>query len=418
MAGAVPLNRLLTGITVLSTGLAPAVAPTLPGRLSSSAVLVLTLGVVAQLAATFVISRWHHQPHLGFAAAAAVSGGLVLAAPPWPNLIAVGAVAWTPVALGWAATRVFEYARSWYQLVVAVGSGAGYLVVVGSRAGAGWSWLTAVLAAAVPILGSITVMLGLRLRQARRDQLEALARQRVTAQREAERAERERLAVEIHDTLGRHLTLLVLRANTLTLMTDDPAVKLAGSQLSGFGSAALADLRRLVRLLHKPTDSAPGTRRASEADGALGPDSGRNSGPDSGPDPGPEMVARAARQLVAEARAAGQSVRLVVLGTDLLLPPVLVRTVDRVVQEGLTNARRHAPGSTVEVVVAVADDVEILVRNSAPEPGSRTEPGGGVGLTALRRRVELLGGHCESGAEPRGGYALLVTLPRVRALHG
>ncbi|GAB3822235.1 sensor histidine kinase [Kribbella italica] len=376
------MAKVLTVVTLLSAGFAAVVAPTLPGSLPRAQVLALVAGLVAQVAATLLVSRRQDRPHLGFAATALVSAGIVLAGEPWSELMTVGAVAWIPVALAWAAARVFEYHRTRWQLVVSLVLGVGYLVAVGSQADGGWARGTTALAAAVPILGSLTVMLALRLRRARLDQLESLARQRVAA-------EREQLAAEIHDTLGRHLTLLVLRANTLTLTADDPAVKEAGEQLSGFGSAALTDLRRLVGLLHSTA----------------------------APTPVDDQVAVSAQELVAEAQAAGQQVQLTERGTSTPLSPALGRTVQRVVQEGLTNARRHAPDSEVAVELTVADELEVVVRNSATGSSAGVvQPGGGLGLEALRRRVELLGGRCESGPEPSGGYALRVRLPRVR--HG
>jgi signal transduction histidine kinase len=99
-------------------------------------------------------------------------------------------------------------------------------------------------------------------------------------------------------------------------------------------------------------------------------------------------------------------------GDDPGMAPVLARTVHRAVQEGLTNARRHAPGGAVTVVVTVAEDtVGVVVRNgpgTAPGHG----PGTGRGLDGVRRRVMLLGGECTHAPTADGGYALRINLPQ------
>jgi signal transduction histidine kinase len=86
------------------------------------------------------------------------------------------------------------------------------------------------------------------------------------------------------------------------------------------------------------------------------------------------------------------------------------RTAYRVVQEGLTNARKHAPAAAVEVTVAASERlvVEVISRRSA----LATEPmAGGTGLIGLSERVELAGGALEHGPNPRGDYVLRATLP-------
>ena len=85
----------------------------------------------------------------------------------------------------------------------------------------------------------------------------------------------------------------------------------------------------------------------------------------------------------------------------------------RLVQEALTNARRHAPGAPVDVrVVADGDAVVVEVVNGAagPIPAPRTEASG-FGLVGMRERVRLLGGRLDAGPTTRGGYALTARLP-------
>ena len=93
---------------------------------------------------------------------------------------------------------------------------------------------------------------------------------------------------------------------------------------------------------------------------------------------------------------------------DLVLPPALGLAVYRTCQEGLTNARRHAPGATVEVRVEAGDGLRVRVANG---PGGRgLGSGTGTGLVGLRERVELLGGTLRAGPAD-GGYVLDAWLP-------
>ena len=124
------------------------------------------------------------------------------------------------------------------------------------------------------------------------------------------------------------------------------------------------------------------------------------------------------QELVAGARAAGLPVTL-----DLPpvpdLPPALDLAAYRVVQEGLTNVLRHAPGAPVAVGVAVGSEVMVTVRNgpgSAPpgvdpgvDPGGG--PGGGHGLAGMRERVRLAGGTLRAGPVPGGGWLVEARLP-------
>ncbi|CAH0326255.1 Signal transduction histidine-protein kinase/phosphatase DegS [Microbacterium sp. Bi128] len=95
------------------------------------------------------------------------------------------------------------------------------------------------------------------------------------------------------------------------------------------------------------------------------------------------------------------------------LAPPLQRAVYRTVQEGLTNARKHAPGARVRVSVRTTTTaVDVVVHNDAPIAEALPLPSGGAGLRGLRERAELLGGRLDAGGEPDGGFRLAVTLPR------
>ena len=84
----------------------------------------------------------------------------------------------------------------------------------------------------------------------------------------------------------------------------------------------------------------------------------------------------------------------------------------RVVQEGLTNALRHAPGAAVRVLVrGDGHDLTVRVVNDRPAAPSPQIPGTGLGLQGLRERVQRLGGALVAGAAPNGGWALEARLP-------
>jgi signal transduction histidine kinase len=334
-------------------------------------------GLLAQLAATWILVRLRTRPYAGMAAVAVVASVLAVLPSPWQELLAAQAVPWVPLALAWATVRAIENSRTPAQLRL---SG---LIALAYVVGAGAHGPAAAMGAAAPILGGLCASLAKRLNLARHDRVAALGRERAAVARAARADERRRVAAEMHGTLGHLLTLLVLRANVLMVRTSDPAASEAAEQMSRLGNEGLAELRSLLDLLGGPRDDR---------------------------EPSPSLEA-----LVSEARDAGQAVDLVQEGDQSTVPPAVARAVHGTVREGLTNARRHAPGAEVTVTVTVAEDaVEVVVRNGpAREPGSG--PGTGRGLDGVRTRVALLGGSGEHAPTADGGYAVRATLPlRVR----
>jgi signal transduction histidine kinase len=119
--------------------------------------------------------------------------------------------------------------------------------------------------------------------------------------------------------------------------------------------------------------------------------------------------------LVAGSRAAGVDVDLVEHGDPVEIAPGLGRAVYRVVQESLTNAARHAPGSTVRVELHWRPvELEVIVHNGPagrPAPQRPAFGSGGAGLTGLGERVTSAGGRLGTGPEPDGGFAVRATFP-------
>jgi len=311
----------------------------------------------------------------------AVAAALMLAA-----LTAVSGAA-TPAATG----AVLVVAR-WFPvrpaLAVALAGTAGHAIQALWRPVGlplGW-WLVCDVAVHAALLGwgaygqERAVVLATLRERARR--AEAEQEQRVA---EARVAERTRIAREMHDTLAHRLSLLAATAGALEYRPDAPPEQLAeaAGRVRAGVSGALDDLRTVVGLLR-----------------ATAPD-------DLGPLPTLDDVPR----LVAEAAGAGADVGYERRG-DAAPPPAVAVAAYRAVQEGLTNARRHAPGAAVRVVVDVRPgEVRVVVTDDGGRSGGDPALAGtGTGLIGLRERVSLLGGSLDAG--PRHpGYALDVRIP-------
>ena len=192
-------------------------------------------------------------------------------------------------------------------------------------------------------------------------------------------AERTRIAREMHDTLAHRLTLVATTAGALEYRTDlsKEQVASAAGVVRANASEALEELRTVIGVL-------------------------RTSPEELRPTPGLADL----RRLVDETRGAGVDVRLDAV--DVHLPTALDLAVYRTCQEGLTNARRHAPGSRVTVNVLVEDGLRVVVANTAGGKGEAN--GTGTGLIGLTERVELLGGRISAGATG-DGFRLEAWLP-------
>jgi signal transduction histidine kinase len=220
----------------------------------------------------------------------------------------------------------------------------------------------------------------LRTAHERAAKAEAEQRAHVEAAREAERR---RIAGEMHDVLAHRLSLLSVHAGALEFRPDAPPEEIseAAGVIRATAHSALTDLRSVIGVLRS-------------GDGGSGP---------------PQPTLDAIPALVEESRAAGMNVRsqIAAAGGEALVS----RTAYRVVQEGLTNARKHAPAAAVEVTVGPSDEtlvVEVVSRKSAI--ASAAEPGGS-GLIGLHERVELAGGSLECGPNRRGDFVLRAVLP-------
>ena len=229
------------------------------------------------------------------------------------------------------------------------------------------------------------LMLALR---ERTRQAEAERDLRVSQAREQERT---RIAREMHDVLAHRLSLLSLHAGALEVHPDAAPAEIARAAGVVRASAhqALEDLRQVIDVL-RSEPAGPGPQR-----------------------PQPTLGDVAA--LVGESRAAGASVAFEQRADADLLSPATGRTVYRIVQEGLTNARKHAPGAAVEATVDGAPGagltVEIVSLRPLARLGQAEIPGAGAGLIGLAERVALAGGRLEHGRTAAGDHRLFAWLP-------
>jgi signal transduction histidine kinase len=228
----------------------------------------------------------------------------------------------------------------------------------------------------------------------RRQLVESLRDRAVRAETEAQlRAEqaqqraRDEIAREMHDVLGHRLSLLSVHAGALEFRPDAPAeeVARAATVIRENAHQALQDLREVIGVLRAPVGELPQPTLADVA------------------------------QLVAESGRAGMRVALRD-ETRGAVPDLAGRTAYRVVQEALTNARKHASGAEVLVHLAGSpgNGLTVEVRNQpvpAPAPGSANDPGAGQGLVGLAERVALANGRLEHGPTGGGGWRLAAWLP-------
>ena len=205
--------------------------------------------------------------------------------------------------------------------------------------------------------------------------------------------ERVRIARELHDVVAHRITSIAVQAETARLTT--PGLSPEGAErLTEIGQSArdaLGEMRQLLGVLRKDVKVA--SKRA--------------------PQPGVADL----NQLIKEARSlSGASIRLTISGQVTALDPALELTAYRIVQEALTNARRHAPGAAVDVELGYGEsELRVEVRDTGG-PAAAGGNGPGHGLLGIRERVEMAGGNVLVGRAPSGGFVVTATLPHGTAL--
>lgn len=201
---------------------------------------------------------------------------------------------------------------------------------------------------------------------------------------EARLAERERIAREMHDVVAHRISLIALHSGALAHRMADAAPDEAelARLIQANAQASLTELRGVLRTLR---------------------------GADAPPEP-PQPGLADLDALVADARAAGQQVETRVDGDLAAVPARVSRHAYRIVQEGLTNALKHAPGAPVTLTVTASDDLRLRVANPLADLAAPDRTGSGLGLVGIVERVEQLGGEVTHGVRD-GRFTLEVALP-------
>ncbi|MEU0666468.1 sensor histidine kinase [Streptomyces lavendulocolor] len=224
-------------------------------------------------------------------------------------------------------------------------------------------------------------------------QRNAEAQRRLLAER-AVSDERRRIARELHDIVAHHLTTMQLLAGGARANIDrsPEAAREALVALEGSGRTALREMRHLLDVL-----------RAGDEIDEEGDEGGTTA-----PQPGIGDLDR----IVGDSRRAGLPTSLTTEGDPRSLPPGVALTVFRVVQEALTNARKHAgDGAHVDVrVTCGAREVRVDITDDGPRTGRPVARGPGHGLMGMRERVALHGGTLRAGPEGPG-FAVRARLP-------
>jgi signal transduction histidine kinase len=306
-----------------------------------------------------------------FLAALAVGGGW------FPDTgVAFFSAGFAVLALGWSGRAAWLVA----------GCAAAYLVPYYYLTGAG-SWVAAVMFTVPPYVAGTV----LRLRRETAEQL-AVRVQELVEERElyaeiALRHERARIASELHDIVGHAISVMVIQAAAGQRLVDsDPArAREAFVAISESARQGTQDLERLIELLGSNPVGGGGGADLSLVD---------------------EVVTRAARS--------GLSVTCRFEGDRERVSAPVAHLAFRVVQESLTNALRHAPGSEVRIVISLDEggrDLAVRVENDRAEHDDTHLVGTGRGLVGLRERVQTLGGQFSSGPSRVGGWAVEARIP-------
>ncbi|MFJ7413524.1 sensor histidine kinase [Streptomyces sp. NPDC098077] len=239
----------------------------------------------------------------------------------------------------------------------------------------------------------------LRTRRAYFDQLEEraarLEREREAQSKVAVAAERARIARELHDVVAHNVSVMVVQADGAAYVMDaaPDQAKQALETISSTGRQALAEMRRLLGVL-----------RTGDA-----PESGEYV-----PQPDVEQI----EDLVAQVRQTGLAVDFKVEGTPRPLPSGVELTAYRVVQEALTNTRKHGgPDAGASVRLVYFDDgLGLLIEDDGRGAAHELYEDGGAdgaghGMIGMRERVGMVGGTLDAGPRPGGGFRISALLP-------
>ncbi|WP_175477212.1 sensor histidine kinase [Ruania alba] len=215
----------------------------------------------------------------------------------------------------------------------------------------------------------------------RAEQAERVSAEELQRRRDLE--ERNRIARELHDVVAHSMSVINVQSTTARYRKPGiaPEIQQEFDDIAQSSRQALNEMRALLALLR--TGEVPTAPVPTVAD---------------------------IPDLIEATRASGAQISY--SGPDAEVSPAVGLTAYRVVQEGLSNALRHSPGSTVEVTVATETDaVSVEVLNSAPASDAEHASGSGLGLAGVRERLSTVGGTVEAGPQPEGGFRLYACIP-------
>ncbi|QDB78536.1 two-component sensor histidine kinase [Georgenia wutianyii] len=360
-------------------------------------VLLALLGLLLALGLPVLLVRRHRAPFAVTLVASAAA--VVVPIGSWTALVGLGSligrrrgrqVRWAAAAAVAATvvsivrdTRGATSATSLVKTVFAPADAAPGVKVV-----LGW-WVAPLLV----LLGvAIAVGAGLAVRAQR---LAAVSAGQVTAARHASaelgdrlarQRERERIGREVHDVLGHRLSLLNLHAGALEAHAPDGPLGDSARLVRESAARSMADLRSLLAVLDEPLDAGPTE---------------------------PDLSLVDLPQMIAETVETGVPVSSsVYVDSAERADPALARAVYRIVQEVLTNARRHAPAQPIRLEVSGGPAAGMRIDARNPYVPGAGEQGAGQGLRGMAERVELLGGQLAYGLDDRGRtFRVTVDLP-------
>jgi signal transduction histidine kinase len=243
----------------------------------------------------------------------------------------------------------------------------------------------------IPLEFAIAWVAGFALRE-RTEQVEAAEVRATMAERERDAAarvavaeERARIARELHDVVAHAVSVMVLHVGAVRHKLPEGEDREALTGVERAGRTALAEMRRLLAAMRSEGDEA-----------------------EFAPQPGLDRL----ESLLEEICNAGLPVRLHVDGEPFSLPRAVDLSAYRIVQEGLTNALKHAHAQTADVTVRYgSDELQLEIRDDGI--GTATSDGLGHGLVGIRERVKIYGGEMTAGTENGGGFVLSTRLPLV-----
>jgi signal transduction histidine kinase len=241
----------------------------------------------------------------------------------------------------------------------------------------------------IPLQFAISWLAGFAVRE-RAEQVEAAETRAVAAERERDAAariavaeERARIARELHDVVAHAVSVMVLQVGAVRHRLEEPEDREALQGVERAGRTALTEMRRLLAAM-RPDDDEP----------------------ELGPQPGLDEL----DSLLAEVGRAGLPVELHVDGEPVPLPRGIDLSAYRIVQEGLTNALKHARATAADVTLSYQPRVlKLEIRDDGV--GRTTSDGLGHGLVGIRERVKIYGGEMSTGTANGGGFVLSTRLP-------